>query len=140
MQNPDLTDPQPTQSTPGVTNQVGNIKGNPQPSPKRQPVQKSTAVRRLPRWIWAFPIVMLAILAAAGGALAGYNSGQRAVHSSQAHQEVQALEGQYKLALEDLQAGRYEVARQRLEYILTQDPSYPGAQDKLAQAMTVLGK
>lgn len=138
MRNPDLSDTQPTQSRPEVTNQAGNITGDPQPSPRKQPVQKSSAFRRLPRWVWAFPVVILAILMAAGGALAGYNSGQRVIHSSQAQQAAQVLKGQYNLALEDLQAGRYEVARQRLEYVITQDPSYPGAQDKLAQAMAVL--
>ena len=60
------------------------------------------------------------------------------MHGSQVQQANQVLKDQYNLAVQDLQAGRYEVARQRLEYVITQDPAYPGAQDKLAQAIAVL--
>jgi tetratricopeptide (TPR) repeat protein len=138
MQNSNLDNTQPLQPPASANRQVGSVQGDPQPPVKKLPVKKPARGSRLPRWIWAFPIVMLAIMAAAGGALAGYNSGQRVVHSSQAQQADQALNDQYNLALQDLQAGNYEVARQRLEYVLTQDPAFPGAQDKLAQAIAVL--
>ena len=48
------------------------------------------------------------------------------------------LDQQYQLVLQDMQAGRYEVARQRLEYVLTQNPAYPGATDKLVEILAVL--
>jgi tetratricopeptide (TPR) repeat protein len=38
----------------------------------------------------------------------------------------------------DLQAGQYEVALQRFQYILERDPSYPGAAEQLAAAMQVI--
>jgi tetratricopeptide (TPR) repeat protein len=138
MENPDLADTQPTQPGADANRLDTNIIRKPQPPPNKPPAQKRAAGHRLPRWVWAFPVVILALLAAAGGALAGFNSGQRAVHVSQGQQANQVLKEQYNLAVQDLQAGRYEVARQRLEYVLTQDPAYPGAQDKLAQAIAVL--
>jgi hypothetical protein len=138
MQNYNIDDTQPLQPPTSANRLVRSTNGDPQPPEKKLPVKKHTHGSRLPRWIWAFPIVMLAILVAAGGALAGYNSGQRVVHSSQAQQADQALKDQYNLAVQDLQAGNYEVARQRLEYVITQDPTFPGAQDKLAQAIAVL--
>jgi tetratricopeptide (TPR) repeat protein len=138
MQNPDLDDTQPTQPGADTNRPEINIIRKPQPPPKKPPVQKRATGHRLPRWVWAFPVVILALLAAAGGGLAGFNSGKRVVHVSQVQQADQVLKEQYNLAVQDLQAGRYEVARQRLEYVLTQNPAYPGAQDKLAQAIAVL--
>jgi tetratricopeptide (TPR) repeat protein len=138
MQNPNPDDTQPLQARPDVTQSGRSLKGDAQPPSKKLPAPKRKPGIHLPPWVWAFPIVMIAILVAAGGALAGYRSGQRAVRASQAQQADQTLQEQYDLALQDLQAGNYEVARQRLEYVLIQDPAYPGAQDKLAQAIAVL--
>lgn len=138
MQNPDLADTQPTQPGADTNRPEINIIRKSQPPPNKPPVKKRATGHRLPRWVWAFPVVILALLAAAGGALAGFNSGKRVVHVSQVQQADQVLKEQYNLAVQDLQAGRYEVARQRLEYVLTKNPAYPGAQDKLAQAIAVL--
>lgn len=81
---------------------------------------------------------MLLGLLALGGALAGYRSGMSERHSIANQQVTLSLKEQYDLAVQDLQAGRFEVARQRLEYILSLDPQYPGATDQLAQALAVL--
>lgn len=40
---------------------------------------------------------------------------------------------QYEYALLDINAGRYENAKQRLEYVLSRDPKYPGAKEKLSE-------
>lgn len=42
---------------------------------------------------------------------------------------------QYKLALQDLNNHNLATARQRLEYIINNNPDFPGAADKLAQVM-----
>jgi hypothetical protein len=138
MQNSNPDDTQPLQQRDDDNQPVQRVIKDEQ-SPARNPTPpKRTRRNRFPRWIWAFPVLILAILAASGGALAGYNSGQHTVHSAQAQQADQALKDQYDLAVQDLQAGNYEVARQRLEYVINQDPAFPGAQDKLAQAIAVL--
>jgi len=43
----------------------------------------------------------------------------------------QQLSEQYEFALVDIQFGRYEAAKQRLDFIITNDPNYPGALQKL---------
>jgi hypothetical protein len=40
--------------------------------------------------------------------------------------------------LKDFQAGQYDLAIQRFRYVLGQDASFPGAADKLAEAMQIL--
>jgi len=49
-----------------------------------------------------------------------------------------AISEQYQLAVEDLTAGRYEIARQRLEWVLSQDPNFPGASQRLIEALAIL--
>jgi tetratricopeptide (TPR) repeat protein len=85
-------------------------------------------------------LVVAAILGLAtlGGALAGYRSGVSSRQAAAAQMSQQSAKEQYDLALEDLAAGRYEIARQRLEYVLAIDPNYPGATDRLAEALAVL--
>jgi len=45
------------------------------------------------------------------------------------------LTEQFQFADQDLQAGRYEIARQRLEFILSKDSTFPGAQEKLTEVL-----
>jgi tetratricopeptide (TPR) repeat protein len=44
---------------------------------------------------------------------------------------------QFQFALVDIEFGRYESARQRLEYIISKDPSYPGASEKLTEVLVL---
>jgi predicted Zn-dependent protease len=48
------------------------------------------------------------------------------------------LTEQYQYALVDIQFGRYEPAKQRLEYIIANDPNYPGAAQKLTELLVLL--
>lgn len=48
------------------------------------------------------------------------------------------LTEQFQFALVDIQFGRYQAAKQRLEYILSNDPSYPGATEKLTEILVLL--
>jgi tetratricopeptide (TPR) repeat protein len=47
----------------------------------------------------------------------------------------QQLSEQFQYALVDFEFGRYEAAKQRLEFIIQNDPSYPGAQEKLTEVL-----
>jgi tetratricopeptide (TPR) repeat protein len=79
---------------------------------------------------------MLVVLAGAG--YAGYQAGltQRVVQE-QATQTAE-LAHQYELGLTDLQAGRYEIAAVRFEYILQLDPHFRDANQKLVEARQAL--
>lgn len=45
---------------------------------------------------------------------------------------------QYAFALVDIQFGRFEAAKQRLDFIINNDPNYPGALQKLTEVMVAM--
>lgn len=102
-------------------------------APKSDPAPAHRAKPRILRFVWLL-IPLSILLAAAGGYFTGTRQGQ------QEHLETvgQTTDEQYQLALEDLAAGRYDLARQRLEYISRLDPAYPGVPEKLAEALVEL--
>lgn len=90
------------------------------------------------RWQWLLLGVLALSTLVVLGLVSGYFSAQAALDRLSADQAALDLGEQYNLALADLQDGRYQVARQRFEFILKQDSGYPGAADGLAQAIQVL--
>ena len=88
------------------------------------------------RSFWGFWLSLLVIVVALGlGSMAGYGRGVSERMDAQSTQVTKQLDAQLALVQQDIDAGRYGIARQRLEYIIKQDPSFPGATDKLAQVM-----
>src|SRR5215207_4940415 len=59
--------------------------------------------------------------------LAGYGSGISTRTKNQSSVISQQLGDQFKYALVDIEFKRYANAKQRLEFIISHDPSYPGA-------------
>ena len=47
----------------------------------------------------------------------------------------QQLGEQFQNTIVDIEFGRYEIAKQRLEWIIENDPSFPGAQEKLTEVL-----
>ena len=72
------------------------------------------------------------LLIAAASAFGGYLSGINERTNFEITQVAQQVSEQYQLGLEDLEAKRYELARQRFEYVIRLDPSYPGVTEQLA--------
>ena len=72
------------------------------------------------------------------GALGGYQSALKEYQRQQSLESVKLLQEQYVLAVQDLDAGRLDLARQRFEYVLDHDPAFPGAAEKLVQVVQVL--
>ena len=79
----------------------------------------------------AIVILFLAILG-------GYNSGISIRRSNQSSVMAQQLGEQFQFALVDMEFGRYENAKQRLEFIIQNDPSFPGAQEKLTEVLVLM--
>jgi tetratricopeptide (TPR) repeat protein len=75
-------------------------------------------------------ILMIAVLG-------GYSSGIGVRQKNQSSVIMQQLGDQYQNALIDIQFGRYENARQRLEWIIENNPSFPGAQEKLTEVLVL---
>jgi len=82
--------------------------------------------------------VLLLFLTLTISAVGGYYVGNRQGNENRNQLTSQVADEQYQLALEDIEAGRYDIARQRLEYISRLDPTYPGVAEKLAEALLIL--
>lgn len=68
----------------------------------------------------------------------GWASARRSQAAIQSNEMKNKIAQQYDLGLQDLAEKRYDVALQRFEYILAQDPGFPGAADRLAEAMEIV--
>src|SRR3990172_12472089 len=104
-----------------------------------QPTRIADRKRR--NLVWLLWVILgmgiLGVTIVAGGIL-GYRSGSDEGARFQAAQAVSSLQEQYDLGVQDFNAGRYDLARQRFEYVLSLDPDYPGLLDKLAEVMGIL--
>jgi len=89
-------------------------------------------------WGWVLTFAILLMIGATLGSSSGFSSGLHSAQAVRAGQAGQHLQEQYALAMQDMQAGALELARQRFEYILEQDPNFPGVTENLAQVMQVL--
>jgi hypothetical protein len=87
-------------------------------------------------WVLLF-VFLVGGMVVAGGAL-GYRSGRDEVSRLQVMDSLVAIQEQYSLGIQDFYAGRYSLARQRFEYVLSKDPGYPGASTRLEEVMRVL--
>jgi tetratricopeptide (TPR) repeat protein len=87
------------------------------------------------RWQWFVLLYLAAILVV--GALA-FTQGRKVNLNNQEDQVAQFLQEQFDLGLQDIEAGRYELARQRFEAIIRYDQEFPDAQKKLIDIYVVL--
>jgi tetratricopeptide (TPR) repeat protein len=74
-------------------------------------------------------------------ALSGLGAYRSAIGTRQANEQAtlsQQMGEQFQLALVDIQFGKYENARQRLEFIIAHDPTFPGAQQKLTEVLVMM--
>ena len=97
-----------------------------------QPVAKSK--RRGNFWLY-----VLILLAALGLTIySGYRAGIAQRRHALSNAMNQQLGEQFANTLVDIEFGRYEIAKQRLEWIIENDPSFPGAQQKLTEVLVVM--
>lgn len=81
-------------------------------------------------------LLALIVLIALGG-LGGYQSAIQTRVDTQSTAIAQQVTEQYALSLVDIASGNYGLARQRLEFIIENNPSFPEAQQKLAEVMVM---
>lgn len=70
--------------------------------------------------------------------LTGVSAGRKQAGQTTDELLAQAAQGQFDLGVEDLLATRYELARQRFEYVLQINPDFPGAAELLGRALAAL--
>ncbi len=84
------------------------------------------------------PFVAVLALLFLASLLLGANSGQRTFGATATAAARVYLDEQYALALQDIQNGNLELARQRFEYIFTHDQSYTAAADRWVELSLLL--
>jgi tetratricopeptide (TPR) repeat protein len=84
----------------------------------------------------ALALIIVLVLAI----LAGYASGISIRKSNQSSTISQQIGDQYQNTLVDIEFGHYENAKQRLEWIIANDPTFPGAQEKLTEVLVLMNQ
>lgn len=104
-----------------------------------QPTRAKTNRKRNLLWLSGLFFAFLIIgFVFAAGAVGGYYAGNSELQSIESTAAIASIQEQYVLGVSDLQAGRYDLARQRFEYVLEHDPGFPGVMDKLAEVKSIL--
>ena len=88
--------------------------------------------------LWVLIFVISVGLMTGIGAWYGYQSGTRDAEYQHAVTAAKVIQEQYELGVQDIRSGRYDLARQRFEYVLASDPTYPGATEQLSKVLLVL--
>lgn len=99
--------------------------------PVDQPVKKPARWKSILIGVVGF-LVLIGL-----GAFGGYSSGVSARENAEQSILATQLSEQFSFALVDIEFGRYENARQRLEYIIQRDPNFPGAREKLTEVLVL---
>ncbi len=111
--------------------------GNTQPLPpvKEHDTQPLSPVKKRRRWgpilVSTLAVLILIVL----GGLGGYGSGVADRKAAESSGLMQELTAQYQYALVDEQFGHFADAKERLDYIIQNNPSFPGAQNELAKIL-----
>lgn len=107
-----------------------------QPSAAEEP-KTEPPVKKTSRWRSILIGVLGFLLLIGLGSFSGYNRALSVRENAQQAILATQLSQQFSFALVDIEFGRYENARQRLEYIIQKDPNFPGAQEKLTEVLVL---
>jgi tetratricopeptide (TPR) repeat protein len=113
-----------------------------QPAEVQQP-ETSPDISKRPKgsraWIlWSLLGIFVLLLIALGSVRLGYQSAIQKRLGFQSTQVAAEAQAQFDLGVQDQQAGHYDLARQRFEYVMQIDPNFPGVTEKLAEAMVAM--
>jgi len=126
MENENLDETHPTEVDQGDLS-LEDTQATPVEAPKK---------RRGISWFWWLLIAVLILVGVvAGSGYLGYQEGIGRRTDFETNQLAQAVKEQYDLGVQDIEAKRFEIARQRFEYVIQLDPDYPGVTDRLAEVM-----
>lgn len=89
--------------------------------------------KRRSKWVWLG--VLLFVLFIAAGVLFGYRNGVQRRLANEKALLMEQISLQLERTYQDIDAGRYENAKARLEYIIEKYPDFPGVDDLMAQVV-----
>jgi hypothetical protein len=91
--------------------------------------------RRLNWFQWFLVGAFILLFAGTFGLVWGYITGTRAREVDAAVSNAVEIQTQFELGLGDYTDGRYSLAKQRFEYVLKEEPGFPGAAQYLAETL-----
>jgi tetratricopeptide (TPR) repeat protein len=142
MNTPHLDDTLPTsmksdsgkdeESTrPVLVSQAGEGSDPPPQAPVKSGRPEAGRGRRT--WIYFLIVALLTLLTIAGmSAFGGYRSGMYERARLESTELAQLVQEQFNMGVADMEAKRYDLARQRFEWVIQQDPGYPNVTEMLA--------
>lgn len=95
-----------------------------------EPSEPPAKVKR-GKWIWLGILIILMMVLAGSGV--GYASAMRARSVEENNQRLLIATTQFELGLVDQDQGKYEIAQERFEYVLSIYPDFPGIEEKLVE-------
>ncbi|QYK49956.1 MAG: hypothetical protein KF701_06035 [Anaerolineales bacterium] len=130
--NPASTRPQPSGRTPAP--------GSEQPprGPRKPAKRNMFAWLRAPWVAVALCALAALLLVSSASAAVGWSQGREIMHATATMQAGMYMLEQYNLAMEDMEAGRYDLARQRLEFIYHQNQRFLETGVKLIEVLQIL--
>lgn len=108
-----------------------------QPVIKEDDTQPIKPIKKTPRWRSILISILGFILLIALGGFGGFRTALGIRINEEKNTISKQLSEQYSFALVDIEFGRYETAKQRLEFIIANDPGYPGASQKLTEVLVL---
>ncbi|MDR3574817.1 MAG: hypothetical protein P4L50_13210 [Anaerolineaceae bacterium] len=105
---------------------------------KVQPPVSGSAEKKVSkprRWPWVLLGILLILLFGAAGAYLGYKNALTIKIATLNNQKALAAATQFELGLVDQKNGDLGRARQRFEWVISVDPNFPGAAQKLTEVM-----
>lgn len=113
------------------------VQDQPQVTEEPETLREEPKAKKPSRWKSILTGIVGFLLLISLGGFSGYNSGINARVKAENAILATQLSEQFSYALVDIQFGRYENARQRLEYIIQRDPNFPGVQEKLTEVLVL---
>ncbi|MBN1146435.1 MAG: hypothetical protein JXA78_04205 [Anaerolineales bacterium] len=117
----------------------------PQPAPPPGAATAGQAAPKKPKkrsrltWLLSAGLgLLILLLIAVISALGGYRSGISLRQSAEGTEAARTAEEQFNLGIQEMEQGQYFRARQRFEYVIQINPSYPGVTEKLAAVLMEL--
>jgi tetratricopeptide (TPR) repeat protein len=121
-----------------MSEQTENTQSLPPVQPQADDTQPIKPIKKKSRrWLSILIGIFGFILLIGLGGYGGYKSGINIRLEAQDSIVSKQLMEQYQFALVDIEFKRYEAAIQRIEYIISKNPSYPGAQEKLTEVLVI---
>ena len=135
-----MTDKQPNNTRSSLKSDKKNSR-EPQPKSLKREYRFSILNAIKKNRVALFILFLSAILltfSVFSGLFAGYLSGKQLPQNQIIAGSTSTIDEQYQLGVKDLLDGNVDLAQQRFDFVLSKEPNYPGAADRMAETLYIL--